>query len=409
MSTDWGRRKFLDFPLEEYRDRLQKFRAFMEEKGIDGAVLTQMETVIYFTGFRTDLFGSKYWCQGMGVVISLDHDPVVFTTTVDMGPARTLCWMDEANIREWSPAGRARGFEFNSGESLILSIVAELNLERKTIGFETGLATRMTMPYDQFQRILSALPNAEIRDISDAVMKTREIKSEAEIDRIRGACHITDLAIQTAWKTLDENWRAGLTQVELEKECATTMAAAGGKIFFFNCWSGPPYMDMSNGATLPIKIKRDDIVNIDLGTVYRGYVSDFMRIAFIGGEPRKEWGDMLSVLRDAQAATIELLRPGARGEDLERVCTDIIKKAGYYEDYIFAGHGIGMEPHELPRINDAVFQTGMVTTVEPAIFPARRLKGAPDAPGFWVEEVVVITDNGHEIISNYDPEPYIVE
>lgn len=64
--------------------------------------------------------------------------------------------------------------------------------------------------------------------------------------------------------------------------------------------------------------------------------------------------------------------------------------------------------HELPRIQEAIFGKGMVTTVEPAIFPARRLQGAPDAPGFWVEEVVVITENGHEILSAYDPEPYIV-
>lgn len=67
-----------------------------------------------------------------------------------------------------------------------------------------------------------------------------------------------------------------------------------------------------------------------------------------------------------------------------------------------------MEFHELPRLNDAVFEKGMVTTIEPAIFPARRLKGAPNAPGFWVEEDVVITEDGYEILSNFDPKPYIV-
>ena len=408
MSTEWKRKKFKDFPIEEYRQRLNKFRKHMQEEGIDGAVITQKESLEYFSGFRTDLIGSKYWTQGMGVVISLDHEPIVFTTTVDIGPALTLCWVDDKNIREWSPTGKARGFEFDTGEGLILSIIKELGLEKKTIGFETGLAVRMTMPYNQFQRILVALPNAKIKDAGTAIMKTREIKSDAEIERIRTACHITSLGIDAVWKALDDRWRSGITQIELQQECAIAMAVNGGALIAFNCWSGPPYMDMSNGDTLPIKVKRGDIVNLDLCGKYKGYTSDFMRIAFVGGEPKKKWADMLKVLREAQTATIELLKPGARGEDLEKVCTDIIKKAGYWEDYIYAGHGIGMEFHELPRLNDAVFQKGMVTTVEPAIFPARRLKGAPDAPGFWVEEDVVITEDGYEILSNYDPEPYIV-
>ena len=408
MSTEWKRKKFLDFPIEEYRQRLNKFRKYMQEEGIDGAVITQKESAIYFTGFCTDLWDSKYWTQGMGVVISMDHEPVVFTTTIDMGPALTLCWVDDKNIREWSPAGKARGFEFDTGEGLILSIIKELGLEKKTIGFEMGLAVRMTMPYNQFQRILAALPNAKIKDASTAIMKTREVKSDAEVERIRTACHITSLGIDAVWKALDDRWRSGINQIELEKAFSGAVVDAGGKMEFFSAWTGPPYMDLSNGYAQPIKAKRGDIVNLDIGARYKGYVSDFMRIAFVGGEPKKEWADMLKVLREAQTATIELLKPGARGEDLEKVCTDIIKKAGYWEDYIYAGHGIGTEVHELPRINDAVFKKGMVLTVEPAIFPARRLRGAPDAPGFWVEENIVITEDGYEILSNYDPEPYIV-
>jgi len=408
MTTKWKRKKFIDFSIEEYHYRLNKFRKYLQEEGIDGAVITQKESLEYFTGFRTDLMYSKYWTQGMGCIISLDHEPIVFTTTIDIGPAQTLCWVDDQNIREWSPTGKARGFKYDTGEGLILSIIKELGLEKETIGFEIGLAVRMTMPYNQFQRILGALPNAKIKDAGNAIMKTREIKSDAEIERIRMACHITSLGIDAVWKVLDNRWRSGITQIELQQECAKTMAANGGILVSFNCWSGPPYMDMSNGDTLPIKVKRGDIVNLDVCGKYKSYTSDFMRIAFIGGEPKKEWANMLSILREAQMATIELLKPGVRGEELEKLCTNIIKIAGYWKDYIFAGHGIGMEMHELPRLNDAVFKQGMVTTIEPAIFPARRLKGAPDAPGFWVEDDIVITEDGYEILSNYDPEPYIV-
>lgn len=76
--------------------------------------MTQKESVIYFTGYRTDLFDSKYWTQGMGTVISLDHDPIVFTTTIDYGCTETLRWMDNENLRQWSPLGKAGGFEFDT-------------------------------------------------------------------------------------------------------------------------------------------------------------------------------------------------------------------------------------------------------------------------------------------------------
>lgn len=71
------------------------------------------------------------------------------------------------------------------------------------------------MPYNQFQRMLQALPKARIKDMCEAIMKTRAIKSDAEIERIRGACHATDLEIDTVWKALDERWRSGITQIEL--------------------------------------------------------------------------------------------------------------------------------------------------------------------------------------------------
>jgi Xaa-Pro aminopeptidase len=405
----WKKQKFLDFPEMEYRDRLERVRAEMKKSGIDGAVVTQKESVVYFTGFRTDLLDSKYWTQGMGVVLSLDYDPVLFTTTVDYGCAHTLCWMGADSIRQWSPAGKERGFEFSTGEGLILSILGELRLTESCIGFELGLGTRMSMPYDQFQRILHALPKARISDASDAVMKTRGIKSPLEIERIRAACHATDLGIDAVWHTLRHGWRTGVTQIELERQCSMAMAEAGGVLLFFNCWSGPPYMDMSNGASLPIKVKRGDIVNLDLGAKLNWYVSDFMRIAFVGGPPKEEWARMVSLVRKAQLACIDLMKPGADGGACWKACEDVIRGSQYWEDFIGGGHGIGMELHELPRINTAgPLEPGMVTTVEPAIFPARRLNGAPGAPGFWLEEVVAITETGHEVLSAYDPEPYVI-
>ncbi len=411
MAADWKRKKFLDFPLKEYKNRLETFRKHMQEEDIDGAVVTQKENVVYFTGFRTALMDSKYWTQGMGAVISLDQDPVLFTTSVDYHCAKTLCWMDDDNIRQWSPVGANLGGDkqFDTGEGLILSILKELELDRATIAFEIGLGGRMAMPYDQFQRMLAKLPNASIKDACAPIMKTREIKSDAEIERIREACHVTDLGIDAVWKALDDRWKSGITQIELEQEYAAAIAKAGGQLLFFNCKSGPPYMDKANADSLRLKIKRGDIVSLDLGATYKWYQSDFMRLAFVGGKPKKEWADMVEVVREAQMACIEMLKPGANGAECWKACTDIVKKADYWDDFLGGGHGIGLERHELPRLYEATFQKGMVPTVEPAIYPARcSRQDDPDAPGFWLEEVVAITEDGYEILSSYDPEPYIV-
>jgi Xaa-Pro aminopeptidase len=163
-----------------------------------------------------------------------------------------------------------------------------------------------------------------------------------------------------------------------------------------------PIVASAEHSALPHASPRDvpiaagTLVTIDWGAQLDGYASDCTR-TFATGEldPRDE--AVYSLVLEAQEAALAAVRPGAGGREVDAVARDIITAAGHGEHFGHGlGHGVGTEVHEGPRLSqrsDATLAPGHVVTVEPGVY-------VPNAVGVRIEDLVVVTEDGREILTS---------
>ena len=152
------------------------------------------------------------------------------------------------------------------------------------------------------------------------------------------------------------------------------------------------------------QIQKGDLVLFDLGVIYKGYCSDITRtVAF--GEPSDKQKEVYETVRKAEQAAVDAVRPGIKAMDLDKIARDIITGAGYGEFFTHRlGHGLGISVHEFPSLtgnNEMALMEGMVFTIEPGIYD-------PNITGVRIEDDVVVTKDGVEVLTKYPKELVIV-
>ena len=144
---------------------------------------------------------------------------------------------------------------------------------------------------------------------------------------------------------------------------------------------------------------------MDFGCNYQGYCSDMTRTVVIG-EPTDKHLEIYNLVLKAQLAGLAAVQPGRTGQEVDQVARDIIAEAGYGDNFGHSlGHGVGLEIHEEPRLSktgNIVLQPGMVVTVEPGVY----LSGWG---GVRIEDLVVVTETGCQILSQTSKELHIIE
>jgi Xaa-Pro aminopeptidase len=168
--------------------------------------------------------------------------------------------------------------------------------------------------------------------------------------------------------------------------------------------SGPSFDSIvaaeENGA-LPHATPRDvaipagTLVTLDLGARLDGYCSDCTR-TWATGELPDDLAAMYETVRRAQETALDAVRPGPEGREIDAIARDIIAAAGHGEHFGHGlGHGVGMDIHEAPRLArtaEARLEAGNVVTVEPGIY-------VPGRGGVRIEDLVVVTDDGRDVLS----------
>jgi len=150
---------------------------------------------------------------------------------------------------------------------------------------------------------------------------------------------------------------------------------------------------MSAGALI-----EEETLLVDWGAISDGYCSDMTRTYGVGHFPKKI-GELYDIVLDAQRAAIDACAPGRQCAEIDGVARGLITKAGYGEHFGHGlGHGLGLDVHEPPFFNQqatgVVLEPGMVMTVEPGIY-------LPGVGGVRIEDDVLITDNGHRVLTDF--------
>lgn len=234
---------------------------------------------------------------------------------------------------------------------------------------------------------------------SNLIEKLREVKDEKEIFLIRKSADINNRIFLDLVKEI----KVGATEKELKyfiEKRLRELGADGSSfdlIVIFDKKTSKPH-----GVSGDIHLKYDVPVLIDIGVNYKGYASDMTRTIFFGN-PNNEFLEIYDLVKDVQKQALELVKPGARIRDIDQKVKDFLALKGFNLGHS-TGHGVGLEIHEAPFINinnDDILKENMVITIEPGIYIQNKF-------GIRIEDLVLVTKDGYEILSNIDKELIII-
>ena len=246
-----------------------------------------------------------------------------------------------------------------------------------------------------------ALPKAEQTLAGPIVRELRMRKDAAEVDALRKA----GAAIDRVHARVGEWLRPGRTEAEVGADIADAIVEEGHVVADFVIVAGGPNGASPHHALSDRVIEAGDVVVVDIGgPVAEGYNSDSTRTYAVGTPRDADVAATYAVLRDAQQAAVDAVRPGVSAESIDAAARDVIAAAGFGDFFIHrTGHGIGLDVHEEPYIvggNGLLLEPGMAFSVEPGIYQ----------PGRWgarIEDIVVVTEDGVEPM-NQQPHDLVV-
>jgi Xaa-Pro aminopeptidase len=235
-----------------------------------------------------------------------------------------------------------------------------------------------------------------------AVEALRAVKDAEELDRVRAAARLADEALSEVLT----RGLAGRTERDVALDIEFTMRRLGAEAASF-----PPIVAAGAHGALPHAVPRDveipagTLCVVDWGAQLDGYASDCTR-TFGTGEVDPRDREVYDLVLRAQETALAAVRPGPTGREVDAVARAIIDEAGHAEHFGHGlGHGVGLEVHEGPRLSkqgEDALGAGMVVTVEPGVY-------VPGAVGVRIEDLVIVTEDGAEVVSSLPKELRVVD
>jgi Xaa-Pro aminopeptidase len=242
-------------------------------------------------------------------------------------------------------------------------------------------------------RLVKAMPSSlRLREAPVLVEQARMIKDAEEIERLRTAVLLGSRLFDVVLKAI----RPGVkeTEVAAELEYAARQAGADAMSFDTIIASGTRSA-LPHGRASGSVIPANGFVVCDFGVILAGYCSDMTRTVHVG-QPNAEMRRIYAAVRDAQQAALEMVSAGVSTGEVDQSARKVLRNKGLAKHFTHStGHGVGLEIHEAPRLaagqKDAL-QAGMVITIEPGAY-------IPGVGGVRIEDMVLVTDNGCQILT----------
>jgi Xaa-Pro dipeptidase len=379
----------------EYEQRVDRLRGYLEKKKLDAALVTSGTSIFYLTGFNhlvterpaallVPIGGEP---QFLGPLLEVEH---LKLKTPLIKEVRT--YLDYPGVKH--------------PMELFADWIKESGLGKAKIGTDNLAGAGGTSGYTG-QSLSEKLKDAKFTNIGAVFWEWRLIKSPEELELIRESAKWGNLAHQY----LQDFTEPGLWDVEIS-QMATLEATRAMKKTLGMSWEstkgGSPCSAGFRGqvgwkSAIPHsiginRVVRDgDVLVTGAGADIGGYGSELERTMIVG-KPTQKQRKLFDIMVKAQDAAIAILKPGVTCADVDKAANRVFHDAGV--DTLVrhhAGHGIGLQGHEPPYLdqgNPQKLQQGMVVSIEPGIYEIGYA-------GFRHSDTLVVTEEGYESITYY--------
>lgn len=356
--------------MPDYEHRQTLLRRRMRQAGVDALWLAARQNVRYACGFAG---------EDSTLLVTADRTALLTDSRyTEQAERETVA--DEIVTRHTTMARTVAG------------LCSSLGVRR--LGF-----TAANVPHAAFLALREEAASVELRALRDGpVEKLRRRKDPGEVEAIRRALRTAEEAFLTTMRRAEpgrtESWLAGHLEFEMRKRGAEDAA------FDIIC-AADAGASMPHARTGATALTAGGSLLVDWGAKQAGYCCDLTRTLCVDRIP-ETLRDASEVVLEAQAAVFEVLKPGNTCGDADAAGRALIARAGHGGHFGHSmGHGVGLQVHEAPRLgpgSDTVLLPGMVVTVEPGIY-------VPGELGVRIEEMVLITAEGHEVLTSLPRRP----
>ncbi len=357
---------------ENGKRRVGIVRAWLRASGLDGLILTKPENVSYLTGFAGEdswailTQGSLYLLTDSRYIEQAEKECV--GTTILQRAGR-------------DPIAQAGG-----------QFLRKLKSVRK-LGVEKSISVGMF-------EVLKKNAGVSLKPIAGIVEEPRGSKDVDEAAAIMTAAAISARVFAEILQRIG----AGITENELAGALDLEMRKLGAKNAFETIVAFGPNGSRPHHHPTQRKLKPRDTILIDFGARYDGYCSDITR-SFAFGVPTPAYRAAYAVVEKAQAAAIATAKAGVELVRVDAAARAVIRESGLPVYGHGTGHGIGLEIHEDPFLKENAqgkLQTGQILTIEPGVY-------LPDKLGIRIEDDILITETGCEVITSECPRMPILQ
>lgn len=349
---------------DERAQRTARLRAAMQESGLDGLLVSAPSNIFYLSGFR-----------GSAGALLITPDQALLLSD----------FRYRLQAQEQAPA-----FQFVEIHQGLFRGVADAALQHRVrrLGYHPAHLT-----CDRRDQLSEAAPELDLAPAPDLVEDLRAIKSPTEVDLIRTAASLADLALARIISLL----RPGARERDLALEAEFLMRREGAEAAAFDLIvASGPRSALPHAETTGRQLQPGDLVVIDIGARFKGYCSDMTRtLAVRSASPQAK--EIYQLVHRAQRAAVSALKAGVTCGEVDSAARSIIEQAGYGDDFGHGlGHGVGIETHEAPRLRpseETELASGHIVTIEPAIYQ-------PGFGGVRLEDLLAVQTDGSETLTN---------
>jgi Xaa-Pro aminopeptidase len=368
-----------EFTNDDFAARMRRVVSAAVENDLAGVIVTPGPDLVWLTGYRPTAITERLTM----LVLTPDNEPTLLVPILERPDAEAAEGAGSVSLVDWED-----GTDPYEVAGPLLRTVGEYGIS------DSAWAMHLL-------GLQGALPRSRYRSLTDCLPMMRAVKDDNELMRLAAAGSAAD----STYVEIVQRRFAGRRETEVAADLAALLREFGHEQVDFTVVGSGPNGANPHHETGDRVIEPGDAVVLDFGGLRFGYGSDTTRTVCVG-EPTAEIREVHEVVRLAQQAGVDAVRPGVSCQEIDRAARRVITDAGFGEQFIHrTGHGIGLTTHEPPYMVEGEEQPlvpGMCFSVEPGIYLAGRF-------GVRIEDIVTVTEDGGRRLNNTDHGLRVVE